>query len=202
MAIIAVALVPLHARATRAKRPAPPLRECYPFRAPRSAFVMIRPLRICHRRIFTVLGILLPVAFGLGIAARKPVPVVTFLPAELNVTARAYAPADWEQTDIFTNAPVYVHTLRAAVPGRRRAIAFTAEPGFVKPDLLVYWRPGKLETLDKLPENAVLLGSFNSPELLLPGEATGMEGSIILYSLADGELVAVSRPTRFAAATK
>ena len=163
---------------------------------------MIRPLRIRHRRIFTMLGVLLPVAFGLGIAARKPLPVTTNLPAELNRPARAYEPGDWEQTDIFTNAPVYVHTLRQTNPGSRRAIAFSAEPDFVKPDLLVYWRPGKSETSDKLPENAVLLGAFSSPELLLPSEATGVDGSIILFSLADSEIVAVSRPTRFETLTK
>lgn len=163
---------------------------------------MIRPLRTCHRCIFTVLGVLLPVAFGLGIAARKPVPEAANLPSEFRRSARAYEPGDWEQTDIFTNAPVYVHTLRQSIPGSRRAIALSAAPSFVKPDLLVYWHPGKLEATDKLPENAVLLGAFNSPELMLPGEATGTDGSIILYSLADGEIVAASRPTRFDAPTK
>src|SRR4051812_36023575 len=121
---------------------------------------MIRPLRICHRRIFTLLGVLLPVAFGLGIAARKPVPVVPILPAEFNAAARPREAGDWKQTDIFTNAPVYVYTLRQPAHGDRRAIALSAEPSFVKPDLLVYWLPRKPESLEGLPANATLLGTF------------------------------------------
>jgi hypothetical protein len=35
---------------------------------------MIRPLRQRHRHIFMVLGFILPVAFAVGIAERKPAP--------------------------------------------------------------------------------------------------------------------------------
>jgi len=157
---------------------------------------MIRPLRIYHRRIFTMLGLLLPIGFGLGIAARKPVPIAANLSAALNPAARPYVASDWEQADIFTNAPVYVHTLRQTVRGHR-AIAISAEPGFVKPDLLAYWASAKPGMADKLPTNAILLGAFNAPELLLPDEATKTDGAIVLYSLADGEIVAASRHVRF-----
>ncbi len=162
---------------------------------------MIRPLRICHRRIFMVLGLLLPIAFGLGIAARNQVPVAANLPAALNTPARPFVASDWEQTDIFTNAPVYAHTLRPTVRGHR-AISLSAEPGFVKPDLLVYWAPAQSGAADKLPANAVLLGAFNLPELTLPADAAKTDGVVILYSLADGEVVAVSRPVRFDDSTK
>jgi len=40
---------------------------------------MIRPLRQRHRRIFITLGIFLPLAFALGIAARKSVPKMSAL---------------------------------------------------------------------------------------------------------------------------
>ena len=158
---------------------------------------MIRPLRIRHRRIFTALGLMLPIAFGLGIAARKPVPVATNLPAEFNLGASPYAASDWEETDIFTHAPVHVLTLRRPIRGGRPTIALTAGPDFVKPDLLVYWLAGKSKAADRLPDEAVLLGAFGSPALSLPDEATRMDGAIFLYSLADGEVVAVSRPVRF-----
>lgn len=163
---------------------------------------MIRPLRIRHRRIFTLLGVLLPVAFGLGIAARKPVPVVINLPAEFDAATRSRVASDGEPADIFTNAPVHMHTLRQSIPGSHPALAFSAEADFVKPDLLVYWLSGKTEAIEALPTNAVLLGAFNASELPLPVEATKMDGAILLYSLADSEIVAVSRPVRFKEPTK
>ena len=163
---------------------------------------MIRPLRIRHRRVFTLLGLLLPIALGLGVAARKTVPVATNLSAEFNTASRRFEASDWEQRDIFTNTPVHVHTLRQSIQGGRRAIALTAEPGFVKPDLLAYWISGTSKVAEGLPDNAVFLGTFNAPELPLPDEAMKMDGSIILYSLADGEVVDVSRSVRFNASTK
>jgi len=144
-----------------------------------------------------VLGLLLPAAFGLGVAARKPVPMVVNWPAEFTKTARLHAKSDWEATDIFTNAPVSLRALRQSHLDGHRAIALSAGPGFMKPDLLVYWAPGKSEAADKLPANAILLGTFNSPELPLPDEAIKTGGTIVLYSLADSEVVAESRQVRF-----
>ena len=126
----------------------------------------------------------------------------TNLPAEFDTASRRFEASDWEQRDIFTNTPVYVHMLRQSVQGSRRAIALTAEPGFVKPDLLAYWIPGMPKAAEGLPDNAVFLGTFNATALPLPDEAMKMDGSIILYSLADGEVVDVSRSVRFNASTK
>jgi hypothetical protein len=73
---------------------------------------------------------------------------------------------------------------------------------FAKPDLLVYWVTGSPAITDMLPESASLLGSFNSPALDLPAEATHTDGLLILFSLADQEIVDVSKPARFVDSTK
>lgn len=155
---------------------------------------MIRPLRIHHRRIFTLLGVLLPVAFGLGIAARKPVPEMSAVPAGLNPATPQFTSMVWERNDVFTNAPVQVRLLQG---GGRFAIACTGAAGFAKPDLLVYWSAGGPPNADALPNDAVLLGGFSSIALPLPAAASDHSGVLILFSLADNEVFTVSRPIHF-----
>jgi len=52
---------------------------------------MIRLLRQRHRRMVIALGVILPIAFALGIAARKSVPSLTSLPTELVGSPRTFA---------------------------------------------------------------------------------------------------------------
>ena len=42
--------------------------------------------------------------------------------------------------------------------------------------------------------NAILLGNFFAPSLALPVSALKSSGELVLYSLADGEIVDVSKP--------
>jgi hypothetical protein len=68
---------------------------------------------------------------------------------------------------------------------------------FVKPDLIVYWVAGSPSITDMLPNNARLLGALSSSVALsLPPDAASGSGVLILYSLADQELVEVSKPFR------
>lgn len=69
---------------------------------------------------------------------------------------------------------------------------------FVKPDLIVYWISGNPEITGKLPDNALLLGAFSASALSLPATAASESGALVLYSLANNEIVAVSKPVRFA----
>jgi len=154
---------------------------------------MIRPLRIRHRRIFTVLGVLLPVAFGLGIAARKPVPQMNASSTELHAATPQFNTLVWEQRDLFTNAPVAVRLLRNGVSF---AVACSAPNDFVKPDLLTYWSSSS-PTGDKLLGDATLLGAFAAPALPLPAGCVDRNGVLVLFSLADQEVIAVSRSVRF-----
>ena len=156
---------------------------------------MIRPLRQRHRRMVIVLGVLLPVAFAVGIAARKPVPGMTSLPKELITSPRTFAVTEWERTDLFTKTPIQVRLLRESAGAGRFAVELSAMKDFVKPDLIVYWVTGSPNVTDTLPDNARLLGVFNSSVALsLPPDAVSGSGVILLFSLADQEVVEVSKP--------
>jgi hypothetical protein len=162
---------------------------------------MIRPLRQCHRRLFAVIGVLLPVAFVVGVAARKPVPSAATLPGDLAASTGHFILTDGQLWNLFQRASIRVRLLNQ--PGTpRRAIRLFARQDFVKPDLLVYWLPGRPAVTNRLPANATLLGSFSTPALELPPEAAKTEGTLILFSLADQEIVDVSQPAQFIDSTR
>jgi hypothetical protein len=142
-----------------------------------------------------VLSVLLPVAFAVGIAARKPVPGMISLPKELVPSQRTFAVPEWERADLFTKARIQVRLLRESAGTGRFAVEFSAAKDFVKPDLIVYWVAGSPNLTDKLPDNARSLGAFNSSlALSLSPDAVSGSGVLVLYSLADQEIVEVSKP--------
>ena len=155
---------------------------------------MIRPLRQRHRRMVIALGVFLPVAFATGIAARKPVPTIAILPPALMAASRHFETVEWENAVLFARSPVQTRLLREQKNSGGFAIELTADKNFVKPDLLVYWVVGHPAVTDKLPDNALLLGSFTPSVLPLPTDALTTGGVLVLYSLADQEIVDVSKP--------
>lgn len=154
---------------------------------------MILALRQRHRRMFAVLGVLLPVALVTGVALRTSIPLRT----ERNwvMELREAEKLTWERSDLFSKVPVRVRLLRGPAWSR---VGFSVARGFAKPDLLVYWAAGNPRISETLPTNAQLLGPFN-PEvfLQLPDDARSTGGVLVLYSLADNEIVDASKPTRF-----
>ena len=155
---------------------------------------MIRPLRQRHRRVVIVLGILLPVAFAVGIAARKSVPDMISLPKELVASPQTFEVTEWERADIFAKTPMQVQLLRENAGTGHFAVKFSVAKDFVKPDLIVYWIAGNPKITETLPDNARLLGVFNSSVALsLPSDAASGSGMLELYSLADQEIVEVSK---------
>lgn len=159
---------------------------------------MIRSLRQRHRRIFTVLFPVLLLAFAVGIAARRAVPQAESLPPELTPVTQVFTATDYERADLFDESPVRVRLWREQYSGRL-AVGFTAAKEFLKPDLMVYWSAARPVANDPLPSDASLLGAFVAGPLALPEEASTKEGRLILFSLANHEIVDVSKPTRFAA---
>jgi hypothetical protein len=155
---------------------------------------MIHPLRQRHRHMVIALGIFLPVAFAVGIAARKSSPIVTELPATLAATPQKFEVSEWERADLFSKAPAQVQLLREQKVSGQFALALSAAKDFVKPDLIVYWVAGNPGITDTLPANAILLGAFSSAVLPLSDEVAQSSGALILYSLADNEIVDVSKP--------
>ena len=155
---------------------------------------MIRPLRQRHRRMVIVLGVFLPIAFVIGISARKSVPGMTSLPKELVASPQSFAVTEWERADLFTKTPIQVRLLRESAGAGHLAVEFSAAKDFVKPDLIVYWIAWSPNITDTLPDNARLLGAFNSSVALsLPPDAASGSGVLVLYSLADQEVVEVSK---------
>lgn len=158
---------------------------------------MIRPLRQRHRRMFGFIGVLLPLAFIEGIVARRTVPETSMLPPELsNTSVQTFTATGYERHDAFENVPVTIRLWRDLSTGQS-AVGFSAPKDFVKPDLIAYWITGQPTDRTTMPTDAVLLGSFVATALPLPAEATTAEGSLILFSLADQEIVQISKPLRF-----
>jgi hypothetical protein len=155
---------------------------------------MTRPLRQRHRRTVAALGVFLQIAFAAGIAARITVPSVNSLPAELMASSQQFEASVWKRSDLFTRSSIEVRLLRERADTGKFAIEFPAPKDFAKPDLLVYWAAGNPGTTDALPDNALLLGAFNSSALPLPESIASGNGVLVLYSLADNEIVEVSKP--------
>jgi hypothetical protein len=158
---------------------------------------MIRPLRQRHRRMVLALGLFLPVAFAVGLAARKPVPTVSELPSALAIAPQRFETVEWQRAGLFTNVPVAVRLLREQKAAGEFAAAFSAPDDFLKPDLLVYWVAGRADLTGALPDNAILLGAFGATPLPLPDGVAKSDGRLVLFSLADGEIESVSAPFRW-----
>jgi hypothetical protein len=153
---------------------------------------MIKPLRQSHYWIFIALGILLPIAFAVGIAGRKPAPMEVELSTAILPDSTTFHFLEWQRADLFAKSPVQVQLLREQKNAGRLALSFFAAKNFVRPDLIVYWVAGDVAITDALPANAMLLGSFGLPTLPVVNEIAAVNGRLILFSLADGVMVDVS----------
>jgi hypothetical protein len=152
---------------------------------------MIRPLRQRHRVIVCTLGVLLPVAFATGIAARKPVPVAANVPPGLIGQANDFGNAVWTKADLWPGQCIITRLRRDAAGSVAVELMFR---DLAKPDVLVYWAAGKESAAEGLPYNARLLGALsNRSPLAIPAGVRGEAGRFVLYSLADHEVVAASK---------
>lgn len=150
---------------------------------------MIRSLRQRHRIMVCALGVVLPLAFVAGIAARKPVPIGAALPSQLTSNAKDFGEVVLTKPDIWPGQRIITSLRRDAAGSVAVELMFR---DLVKPDVLLYWSAGK-EGTEGLPENARLLGALlNNTPVPIPADARGEAGRIILYSLADHEVLAVS----------
>lgn len=154
---------------------------------------MILALRQRHRRMFAIIGVLLPITFFVGVIARQSVPMQAALPPELTTRVETFTATEMEWGDLFAKSAVHVRLWREMSSGRL-AVGFSAPRNFLKPDLLVYWIPGFSDLTNGLPENAILLGAFVANPLPLPPDATTTAGALLLFSVADQEIVDASKP--------
>lgn len=156
---------------------------------------MTLQLRQRHRRIISVLAVLVGIIFVWGILQRRPVPQVQSLPPELLPRTQTFTATEREWTDLFEKSPVRVQLWRDLQNGSL-AVGFSAAKELVKPDLLAYWSASSPGPGDRLPTDARLLGALIAGPLALPDEASRSAGSLILFSLAEHEIVDRSKPTR------
>ncbi len=156
---------------------------------------MIRSLRQRHRVIVIALSVVVPTAFAAAIAIRREVPTLT-APAP-GVTRRTGNPAElWTRDDLWPQGPIRTRLVRDSAGAGPPALQLIPPHEIVRPDLLLYWVPGEHDVRVSLPDNAFLLGPLDQSgqtSLPLPIGAANRMGVLVLYSLADHEIVAVSK---------
>ena len=166
-----------------------------PPRGTEGIHAMTRPLRQGHRHLAFGLAVLVPIVFAAGVIARKPVPVSDSLPAALIHPSPTFTATEWNRSDLFGKTHINIQLHRENAGLRRLAVEFSRDKNFAKPDLIVYWFAGDAPITDSVPDTAQLLGGFAPAEaLLLPEDAATRGGRLILYSLADQDVVDVSKP--------
>jgi hypothetical protein len=142
------------------------------------------------------LTVTLPAAFAVGIASRREVPIS---PERVLAPSRETRNQSvlWSRNDLWKKGVIRTRLLTVEPGSGQFAIELMPMDQIVRPDLLVYWVPGARKVQDSLPEDAFLLGGFEQSTptpLALPEVATKQTGVLVLYSLADHEIEAVSSP--------
>ena len=156
---------------------------------------MIRPLRQRHRIMVLSLTIAVPAAFAMGIATRKEVPVSTLRISGPPGETRNQSTL-WSRNDMWEKMAIRTQLLTVSGGSAQFAIDLVPTNPITRPDLLVYWVAGERKLQELVPDDAFLLGSFDPSTptpLLLPEAASKQTGILVLYSLADHEIEAVSK---------
>jgi len=155
---------------------------------------MIRPLRQRHRIVVLSLAVILPAAFAVGIATRKEVPASR---PEHGLSEQAPHQTElWARSDLWQKTAIHTRLLRVG-PERTLGVELVSTKRIVRPDVQVYWVPGEGDIQHALPDDAFLLGSFDQSStvpLSMPEAAKEQTGALVLYSLADQEIIATSKP--------
>lgn len=142
------------------------------------------------------LSVVVPAAFAWGLATRREDPVPATPGPHLSGGSLNQVQL-WSRDDLWESKAVRTRLLRDGADTGRFAVELIAKDEIAGPDLLVYLVPGERTLQDPLPDNAFLLGSFDPSTpaaLALPVEAAQQPAVLVLYSLANQEVVAVSRP--------
>ena len=156
---------------------------------------MIRPLRQRHRVMMFALTVIIPAGFAVGIATRREVPTSRVAASGHFAEARSQSEL-WSRDDLWEKKAIHTRLLSVG-PGQQLAVELASADRIVRPDVLLYWFPGERKIQDSLPDDAFLLGSFDASNpipLTLPAEAGKQTGVLALYSLADHEIIALSKP--------
>lgn len=156
---------------------------------------MIRPLRQRHRVMIFALSVVVPATFAVGIANRKAVPALSVTAPGFSAEAPGHKEL-WNRDDLWEKKAIRTRILNHGAGAGQLAVELISKDQIVRADVLVYWLPGQRKVEDALPDDAILLGSFDPSipmPLPLPQQAANNAGRLLLYSLGDHEIVAVSK---------
>jgi hypothetical protein len=152
---------------------------------------VIRPLRQRHRLLLRLLAVVLPVSFGIGLAARRPIPVSRDLPREWAPRSSDFGGVVLSRADLWPDRR-FLTLLRRDSSGAL-AVELLLD-GLIAPDLLLYWTGAGDTAPERLPEDARLLGAcIDRMPLPIPQAVRGTTGRLVLYSLAEHQVMAASR---------
>ena len=157
---------------------------------------MIRPLRQRHRIAVLTLSAFLPAVFVLGIASRRVVPLVGSSPRGLSQESADTYKSLWVRDDLWEKKPLRTKLLTDSKTSKLKLEVTAAVPS-IRPDVLLYWVSGTPTVEDSLPNDAILVGAWTQESanaLDLPLATRATQGKLVLYSLADHEIVNVSKP--------
>lgn len=152
---------------------------------------MIAPLRKAHRLIWLVIAATLPLGFGAGLNARRP------LPQGAHALTPPMSAADMSDSQSLPDL---------TWPGGRLAVRLAANEGLLtltpiaveqRPDVLVYLVPDAAAGASKVPDDAILLGQLSGAAtvtMVLPSTPNGgrpFDGraALMLYSLGHQEVL-------------
>lgn len=156
---------------------------------------MIRPLRRRHRVMIFALSVVVPAAFAVGIATRKALPALSMPAPGFSGEVPPHQEI-WGRDDLWGKKAIRTRLLNNGAGADQLAVELIAKDKIVRPDVIVYWSRGERQIADSPPDNAILLGSFDPSTptpLRLPPEAASNRGRLLLYSLGDHEMLAVSK---------
>jgi hypothetical protein len=156
---------------------------------------VIRPLRKRHRAMIFALSVFVPATFAVGIATRKAVPTLSVAAPSLSAEV-LHQEELWSRDDLWEKKAIRTRILNHGTGIGQLAVELTSKDQIVRADVLVYWLPGRRKIMNVLPDDAILLGSFEPSTpipLTLPQQAGNNAGTLLLYSLGDHEIVAVSK---------
>lgn len=153
---------------------------------------MTRSLRIRHRLFVSMLLLLLPLLFYAALRGRNPVPAVEDLPAALVAEAPIATAVLLEADGLWSGLPLHSRLLS---DGEHLVLELSPAAYLKYPELLLYWTPDAAVASDRLPDNAYFIGRLanDAPAALhLPTACQEHDGSFIIYSLAQQQVVAVA----------
>lgn len=143
---------------------------------------MIQPLRQRHRWMTILFFFIALSGLSLAVSSRVPIPVMDNIPGEVAITAENLRDGLWGDLSILMGW--------GKDEKGRNMVTLQPKESLLYPELLVYWHTGDWNGVVDGP--AMLLGSLSGMKARR-FMVSDKDGTLVLYSLAQGEVVAALR---------